>query len=325
LLGWLDLLLMLGLWLFVWQTFGHRTAAMGLLLWAAPPLVFDYLAGSFLRWDWLFALGMAACFLQRQRPALAGAFLGYAVATKIFPLFFGVGLLLRELYVLARTRRPSPGSWRLLVGALASGAAWVAIAAAMFGPGAWVEYAQRIQVAQLEKFYSIQYSLKTVYLQVVAGNPTLWSQTLFPGQLRQAQPEVDIGQYAVGFLLARLAFTWLVAQLARRATEVEAFLLGPLLVFTWLTVNMYYWNMLGLLALGLFLRRERSPPALALLVGLQVILMFYYLYQHLNRGFTEGFAVATLLAAAIAATGLWEWRLARREEKVLVRPLAARA
>ena len=33
-------------------------------------------------------------------------------------------------------------------------------------------------------------------------------------------------------------------------SDVEAFTLGPLLVFTWLTVNMYYWNMLGLLALG---------------------------------------------------------------------------
>ncbi len=57
LIGWLDMLLMLGLWLVVWQTFGHRIASIGLFMWAVPPIVFDYLAGSFLRWDWLFAIG----------------------------------------------------------------------------------------------------------------------------------------------------------------------------------------------------------------------------------------------------------------------------
>jgi hypothetical protein len=310
-LGWLDLLLMLGLWLFVWQTFGHRASAQGLLLWAAPPLVFDYLAGSFLRWDWLFALGLSACFLERRRPATAGALLGYAVASKLFPLFFGVGLLLREAFVFARTRRLSPGSGRFLAGALVSGTVCVLVAGAMFGFSAWVEYAQRIEVAQLEKFYSIQYSLKTVYLQYAAGSWPTWSQGLFPAELMQARREVDIADHALGFLLVRLAFTFAIAQLARRASQVEAFLLGPLLVFTWLTVNMYYWNMLGLLALGLFLRRERSRPALALLIALHAILMFFYLYQHLNRGFAEGFAVASLLAVAIVGAGVWEWRLAR--------------
>jgi hypothetical protein len=309
LLGWLDLLLMLGLWLTVWQTFGHRPAAIGLTLWAAAPLVFDYLSGSLLRWDWLFALGMAACCLERKRPAAAGAFFGFAVATKLFPLFFGVALLLREAFVFSRTRRVSPASWRFLLGTLASGAVLVVVAAALFGPGAWVEYAQRIQVAQVEKFYSIQYSLKTVYLQLAAGSPTVWGQTLFPGELIQARPDVDASRYALGLLVVQLAYTALVALLARRATEVEAFLLGPLLVFTWLTVNMYYWNMLGLLALGLFLRRERSRPSLGLLIAIQVILMFFYVYQHLNRGFTEGYAVAALLALAIPVVALWEWRL----------------
>jgi len=112
----------------------------------------------------------------------------------------------------------------------------------------------------------------------------------------------------VGFWIVRLAFTGLVAQLLRRADDVEAFVMGPLLVFVWLTVNMYYWNMLGLMALGLMLRKDRHRPALALLVGLHVTFMFFYLYQHLNRGFSEGYAVAMLLALLIVVTGLWEWR-----------------
>jgi NO-binding membrane sensor protein with MHYT domain len=55
------------------------------------------------------------------------------------------------------------------------------------------------------------------------------------------------------------------------------------------------------------LRRDRDRPALALLIGLHGTFMFYYLYQHLNRGLTEGFAVAVLLAGLIIGCGGWAW------------------
>jgi NO-binding membrane sensor protein with MHYT domain len=255
----------------------------------------------------LFALGLATCFLKRRQYATAGAFFGYAVATKLFPIFFGVALGLRAVFEFRRTRTFSVDYRRFLLGTVVSGAACVAIAAVMFGPSAWVEYAQRIQVAQVEKFYAIQYSLKTVFLQVAAGSPDLVAQGLFPGTLMQQHAEIDVANYGLAFLLVRLIFTALIAGLARRADDVEAFTLGPLLVFTWLTVNMYYWNMLGLLALGLMLRRDRDKPALALLIGLHGTFMFFYLYQHLNRGLTEGFAVAVLLAGLIIGCGAWAW------------------
>jgi hypothetical protein len=311
-LGWLDLLLMLALWLAVWQTFGPRVSAMGLLVWAAPPNVFNYLSGSFLRWDWLFATGLAAVFLKRGRYVVAGAFFGYAVASKLFPIFFGVALGLRALDEYRRTRTFRVEYRQFVIATVASGAACVGLAALMFGPDAWLEYAQRIQVAQVEKFYAIQYSLKTVWLQYAAGSWPVWAQGLFPAELMQARADVNLNDYALGLFAVRLVFTALIAQLIRRADDVEAFLLGPLLVFTWLTVNMYYWNMLGLLALGLMLRSDRQRPALALLIGLLAIFGCFYLYQHFNRGLTEGFMVATLLAGLIVGTSLWELRDAKR-------------
>lgn len=200
---------------------------------------------------------------------------------------------------------------QFVIATVASGAACVGLAAIMFGPDAWLEYAQRIQVAQVEKFYAIQYSLKTVWLQYAAGSWPVGAG-LFPAELMQARADVNLNDYALGLFAVRLVFTALIAQLIRRADDVEAFLLGPLLVFTWLTVNMYYWNMLGLLALGLMLRSDRQRPALALLIGLLAIFGCFYLYQHFNRGLTEGFMVATLLAGLIVGTSLWELRDAKR-------------
>ena len=382
LLGWLDLLLMLGMWLAVWQTFGHRAASVGLFIWAVPPIVFEYSVGSFLRWDWLFALGLAACFLKQKRSGWAGGFFGYAVATKLFPLFFGVALGLRALMDWREKRTFAKEHLRFAVGAIAAGAVAVSVSAVMFGPEAWKEYAQRIAVAQVEKFYPIQYSFKAVYLQHAAEPMARWGQTIFPGDLAVRRADVDLCKsseelstattcersllgcgdghrytlscattgactcskngvagrtftrelpcaqsdaergrlfeqecgypkdYSFGFLVARVLFSLLIVVLIRRATDVEAFLLGPLLVFTWLTVNMYYWNMLGLLALGLATRwgRGRQPASFAMLLGLHATFIIYYLYQHLNRSLTEGYAVAWLLTVVTVLGAAWEAR-----------------
>ncbi len=313
LIGWLDMVLMLVMWLFVANTFGRKAACVGLVLWAAPPIVFDYLSGSFLRWDWLFSLGMTACFLKRGRYATAGGFFAYAVATKLFPLWFGVAMLLRAAAEFMKTKKLRAEHVRFVVAAGVTGVALAAVATAMFGLDSWAKYAQRIQVAQVEKFYTIQYSLKTVFLQFAAPGESALTAGIFPSLIKQAQASVDIGDYSGSFLLARLAFTGFIFLLVRRTrNDVEAFLYGPLLVFTWLTVNMYYWNMLGLLALGLALRPTKN--ALGQLIGLHVIFMTFYLYQHLNRGATEPYAVAFLLCMLIIGFAFLEWRESRSPE-----------
>jgi hypothetical protein len=390
LLGWIDMLLMLGLWLAVWQSFGHRAASVGLFMWAAPPLVFDYLSGSFLRWDWLFAIGLAACFLKQKRYTWAGGFFGFALVTKLFPLFFGVALGLRALFVWRETKVFKKEYLRFGVSAAAVGAVAVVLSTLMFGGSAWKEYAQRIEVAQVEKFYAIQYSFRSVYLQHAAMPLQRWGEAIFPPELAQRRADVELCKgssdsaaagtcsrelkgcgdghafamncsasgdctctrdgvstrsftnpnacaqtaqvfeqecgypkdYSFGFFIGRLLMSLLILVLIRRAEDVEAFLLGPLLVFTWLTVNMYYWNMLGFLALGLLLRSERPQQrsAFGMLIGLHVVFMTYYLYQHLNRGLTEGYAVAWMLTALIIGTAIAEFRAWRQAGAVETAP-----
>ncbi len=311
-LGWIDMLLMIILWLTIFQCFDTKQAAVGLFFWATPPLVFDYLSGSLLRWDWLFALGMAACCLKKNRWALAGAFFGYAMTTKLFPLFFGLALLVPVFKSWRTTRLVAPEWKRFFVSTALASVLLVGVSTAVFGHRAWLEYAARIQVAQQEKFYSIQYSLKTVYLQVAETPLREWvTNPLFPRDLKQALPEVDIANHSVPFLLIRLFFTALVVVLLWRSSTVEAFLFGPALVFIWLTVNMYYWNMLGLMALGLTLREDKRP--LSLLLGLGSTFIFFYLYQHTNRGLYEGYVVATLFAAGLLVAAVAEFRSLRQK------------
>lgn len=315
-LGWLDMVLMLVMWTFIYRTFGIRTASIGLLLWATAPNSFEFLAGSFLRWDWLFALGMACCFMQREQWATAGAFFGYAVASKLFPLFFGVALLAWVVMRHFKERKLPKPYWRFGVATIASGLTWVLVAAAMFGTfDVWRQYAKRIEVAEREKFYAIQYSLKTVYLQFAESTPAELSQRLFfPAELKQARADVEIANHRFGFLLVKLLFAALVGVLLWRAPNaVSAFTLGPLLVFTFLTVNMYYWNMLGLLAMGLAMRKERPP--LGLLLGLYAIFCVFFLYQHTNNGYFEGYLVALLLTGLVIGVALAEWTQVRPRAK----------
>jgi len=310
LLGTLDLLLMLAMFIALYETFGFRLAGVALFMWACVPVVFDYLSGSFLRWDWLFALGLAVVFLKREKWGTAGAFFGYAVATKLFPLFFGVALLVRVGFEWLQTRRFKQEWFAFGRNAAIAGLACVAIATAMFGTSAWAEYAERIQVAQTEKFYSNQHSLKTVFLQLVGPGEGGLSSGVFPPVIKQSLAEVDIKDYGFGFLLARVLFTLVVAVLVRRASPVEAFTLGPLLVFTWLTVNMYYWNMLALLALGLASRQGKH--FFLMLLSLLAAYIGFYTYQHLNRGFAEGYLIAFLFTVLTLVIGALEWRDRRR-------------
>ncbi len=311
LIGLLDIFLMIGMWVFLFRTFDPRPAAAGLFVWAAAPFVFDYLSGSFLRWDWIFCLGLALGMMKRGRYATAGGFFGFAVATKLFPLFFGVALGLRWGLQWWKTRKIDAQWKRFAAGTVAAGLASVIVSSAMLGGlWPWTEYRERIHVAQVEKFYSIQYSLKTVYLQVSESAPGEMIEGIFyPREIKQARMDVEIDNHVVGFFLARVLFTLLVVVLILRADDLQAFTLGPVLVFIWLTVNAYYWNMLGLLALGLHLRKE--PPAAGAAIGLNAIFMAFYLYQHTNNGAAEGYFVAVLLSFWLMAFAFFEWRSLR--------------
>jgi hypothetical protein len=325
LLGWLDMFLMAFMWWYVFKTFGWKVTSISLLMWATPPLVFPYLAGSFLRWDWLFALGMTVCMMKREKWLYAGLFFGFAVASKLFPIWFGVALLMRAAITCWRDKKLHQKYRQLAAGTALSGIAAVVLAALMFGGfWVWTDYKRRIDAAVHERFYNNQYSLRTVYLQIEESSLSEFAvHWLFPKEMKQQRADVDIADHQIGFKFFQLLFTLAVLVLVLRTDEIGAFTLGPMLVFTWLVVNMYYWNMFGLMALGLA-RREGQKPALGALMGLHVIFMGYYLFVHTNAGYAEGYMVALQLCVWLAAFTFAEYRTVRSELADLVSMLYGR-
>lgn len=305
LMGLCDFVLVLVLLLTVARTFGTRPFCVLVVIFSMMPFCFDYLAGSLLRWDWLFALGMCLCMLARGRMLAAGALLGYAIASKLFPLYFALALAIHVGWTVVRARRLDRRWLRFAAGAAAAFTLAVVISSAMFGGlGVWRGYRQRIEVARVEKYYGLQYSFRTLFLQAAASRPREFLRDwMLPPTIKQGLPDVDIHQWRWTFGLWQLLLTAIVAAALRYTDEIEALAVGPLLVYVWLIVNAYYWNMLALTALA-WTRAGRLVP----LIGLHVVFMWFYVYQHLNHAHAGGYFVGLLLFGLLltwAGTTVW--------------------
>ena len=268
------------------------------------PFCFDYLAGSILRWDWLFALGIAMAFwLQRSRspPARSSA---TRSLSKLFPIFVRGRSASRLAVDSVRAARLDPGARpprrrRRRRGDRVRRSRRRRCSA---GRGSGRDYRERIGVTQHEKFYANQYSLQTVYLQIGRDHAGELAARPLEARRRSSRhaPDVD-GRRPTGLARRPARPDGARARRAReRAGSLEALAVGPFLVFVWLTVNAYYWNMLGLTALALAARQfARGDRLSAGLLALHVVWGAYYLYQHLNAGYAEGYFVAVLLLATL--------------------------
>lgn len=301
-MGLIDPALMLILFVLAFRTYGSRATCIMVTIFSMVPFSFDYLFGSLLRWDWLFALGLSLILWKRQKPLAAGAALGYAICSKLFPILFAVGWGIRQAWVIYKTRKLDPRIVRFTAGVVIAGLVCVAVSSAMFGGlEVWKSYKLRITTAQVEKFYSNQYSFRTTFLQMRHSSLTEFAQGwMEPRNVKQSLPDVNIADHAASFLVCQLLLTAVLATALVRGDAFEAMAVGPLLVYIWLVVNAYYWNMLMLPALAWGLREaDGRRGRLVPLLGLHVILIWFYIYQHLNHGFAEGYFVGLLMFVMI--------------------------
>jgi hypothetical protein len=126
--------------------FGFRVAALALILWGTQePAKFMWVGFAMLRLDWLAQVIAALALLRRGRPALAGAALGWAAATRIFPAIGLAGVLLAGLASPALRARFARPRRRFALGFGAALAASIALGSLAAGPASWVEFAGHIR------------------------------------------------------------------------------------------------------------------------------------------------------------------------------------
>lgn len=271
LLGALDPLLLLILFLAAWRVFGARTAALTCILALLAPRAWAYLGGSILRLDWLFALGMTSVMMGARRWRSAGLFLGYAIASKVF---CGLAALAIGAHFLARAaaaRRIDRDHARLVGFAFVGLAASVLLSSVIFGGlDIWRDYALRIAESLHEGYYRSQFSFRDVFLQLVHDPLAALSQPL-PAVVRASLGRVSIDQHSAGFLAARLLLLAGLALVAARHDAVFAAWVGALMIFAALVTNIYYWQILLLLGLAAGRRDAPARHALYLAAGLLLL------------------------------------------------------
>lgn len=268
-LAWLDVLLMGWMFAMVFRTFGARVGCLALIVFGVGyPWRFDWVGGAFLRHDWIAAVGLAVCWLRRERPAAAGAAIAYATMVRVFPGGFLVGPAVVALRDLAR-RRPIGWAWRV-AGGFGAGVAVCLIAGCLTGagPAAWSQF-----TANLEKhegtWLTNNVGLKNVLLydlDTMQRRDVDWSlpEPWLRWQARMDRLQDDRRPW---LLIASALMLAMVVAAAWRQRREEAAVLGIVVAFAAVVLTCYYWVMLLLLPTG---RGRWGPTAgwLALNAGL---------------------------------------------------------
>jgi hypothetical protein len=269
-LAWIDALLLAGMFLIVFRTYGSRIGCMAVIVFGLGyAWRFDWVGGAFLRQDWLAAVGVAVCMLRRERFVLAGSLIAYATMVRVFPGAFLVGPAVVAARQFLRQRQSIGWFWKLAAG-FALGLAICVIAGGLTGVGfdAWPEFFDN-----LEKHHGtwltnnvglanlLLYDGATMRREEVRWNlPEPWIFWQEKMNRLQAQRRPLLLAASVALLAIIVAAAW-------RFEADEAAVLGVAVAFAVVLLTCYYWAMLLLVPLG---RGRWGPTAgwLAINIGL---------------------------------------------------------
>ncbi|MEO1088282.1 MAG: hypothetical protein AAFY88_28970, partial [Acidobacteriota bacterium] len=298
----IDMAILVALFLVVFRTYGARLGCLALAFFGVNYAGrYYWVGGGFLREDWLAAVVIGICLLERRRFGWAGALFGYAAAVRIFPVLFLFGPGIVALRALARRERPR---WVLDFGVGFMLTLVVALGAGCLvgrGPSAWTEFADAITLHRGTWLTNnvgldnvLLYGPETYELKLVNfGLPdprTPWKAHL--DQLKEDRRLVLYG--AKAFLL------FLVAAAAWRMDLARSAMLGFVVVFAMVLTTCYYWQMLLLAPL----LRDRF-----LIYGLFVLNLAMYWMHFAERSFEMryGFLSWALLVLFVAYLAPKAW------------------
>ena len=213
-----------------------------------------------------------AAALQSDRPRLAGALLGWAAMTRVFP-----GFLLLGLVVWAVARRKRILATRVLQGIAAVCAlGFVLGCASPRGVSAWQEWTSNIQMhSRFHRFGNSRIGLQHLFTH----DASLGLEWRLKEWRRRTWPKQK-GAWLVTAIA--LGLLWTVAVARGVEDPLEAMVLSLAVVFAGIVLSRYYWTVACLLFLvgG----RQRDGPREGLLAGaLFGLIALFYVYASVER------------------------------------------
>ena len=259
----IDPILLVGMWIVVWRTFGWKAASIALIFWGTSfPVRSWWTAGAFLRQDWLFASVVGVCLLRREKSFAGGMALAYAALLRIFPVFLIVGVAVKAVWEMARTRTMlSAAHRRFALGVVTAAVVLVPISLLTTGhPNAWGEFvknSRRHLETPVSNFMGVHTIARSVLPpdEVLAQLPSRkaeWQRERFSSRARAVVGVALVAAFAVLVIAVRREEDWVAA------------ILGAALIPFAVELTGYYYALFAIFAF-LALRREWIGVALCAL------------------------------------------------------------
>ncbi len=283
----LDPLLLALMFVVVARTSDFNTATISLTVFGLAYLSrFYWVGGSFLRHDWLCAVVIGICMLERDKPIAAGAALGYAAALRVFPalFLFGIAVWALRCWLAGERRR-----WSLLLAAGFFGTVILGLllgAAAGRGFEGWSEFVETMSVHR-SSWSRNRVGLLNCMLSVY-NFFTSSSDSIGRGELLTRVAEFHANWWLLRGLLVAATLA-AVGRAAWRRGRVESAVLGLVAVFAVTEPSSYYWSML--LLVPLIHRRFLT----VWILGLSALLCLFTVWQ----GVDNVYSLASNVMAAI--------------------------
>ncbi len=158
----IDLVLLLACFVALRSAFGAMTAVLATIYFGSSFVAsYGWTGGAFLRYTWVAAVVFSLAAMKRERWALAGALLGYAICDRLFPVGFAIGAFLPLAYRGMRSPAHREAAMRFAAGCAGVIAALVVVSSAVFGFSAWSVFFARI-LRHGDVYYVMHIGLKKV-------------------------------------------------------------------------------------------------------------------------------------------------------------------
>ncbi len=243
--GLLDPLMLVGLFVAIWRSFGVRTALVSMVIFGANDFYMfgSNWAGATLRHDWMVYLGLGACAFKTERYKLGGALLALSALIRAFPAITLIALVIPlGWYAYERARKDGklpklsevlaahPWFVKAALGATIAVVVSVVFSSIVLGPNAWP-----LWVKKISSFTSDPHVNHVSLLTVTSGSEG--NQFL----VRNSRMPFHVGATAVYLVLAVWA--------ARRAAPHKVALLGMMMMPVLMYPANYYIHFIFVLAM----------------------------------------------------------------------------